>query len=419
VRIAAWDLGCAPGTVAKAYAALRAEGLVHARVGSGTYAGAEGEAPTLLSAPAPLDGAEIDLSKNLFALVPPPVDLAEALHTAAERPVPERALHVDEAGCREDREACLPFVRRWRPTAELDELVFTNGAQSAISSAIAGLTPAGATIVCDALTYPGLITIAQVLGRRLLPLPMDADGMQPEALKAALDRRSVAAAFLMPSVHNPTGICMPAERREQLAAVARKSGTLILEDEVYGFAVEGSFPSFSQLLPEQTVLISSLTKWITYSLRVGFVAAPPVLARRIATTHANLQMMVSPLLTGAAAHVLRHGDLDAHARRLRAALQERSTLLRAAFPGLTATATRSGLAWVPMANQWSSEAFTEEARALGVRVFPTRIFAPQVRQAPEGVRVSLAVEPDSHRFELAARRLSWLLGTTPVCEAHA
>lgn len=419
VRIAAWDLGCAPGTVARAYAALRAEGLVHARVGSGTFAGPGSATPTMLSAPAPFTESEVDLSKNLFALVPPPIDLAEAMHFAAARPRTERELHVDEAGCREDREACLPFVRRWRPQAELDELVFTNGAQSAISSAIAGLTPSGGTIACDALTYPGLITIAQVLGRRLLPIPMDGSGMKADALAAALKQRNVAAVFLMPSVHNPTGICMPTERREQIASVARRAGTLLFEDEVYGFAVEGAVPAFSQLLPEQTVLISSLTKWITYSMRVGFVAAPPTLARRVATTHANLQMMVSPLLTGAAAHVLRNADLAAHAKRLRAALRRRSTVLRAAFPELTKAATHSGLAWVPLSDPWRSEAFVDEARTQGVRIFPTRIFAPQPRQAPEGIRISLAVEPDEDRFERAVQRLAWLLRTPPIGEAHA
>ncbi len=83
------------------------------------------------------------------------------------------------------------------------------------------------------LTYPGMKTLSAMLGIRLVPIPMDDQGMTPEGLDAACRRDKIKGVYLMPGVHNPTTATMPGERRDRIASLAESHDLIIIEDDAY------------------------------------------------------------------------------------------------------------------------------------------------------------------------------------------
>lgn len=409
VREAAWQIGCAPGTVARAYQALTSRGLAHGEVGRGTFIG---DAPSSLGLPltAVRDACTADMSINSFLTEPPDALLSDALaHVAGRAGAGRISLsYQPEAGPMVDREAAIPFLSCWRDALTPEDIVLTAGGQACLAAAFASLVAPGSGIACDALTYPGVISAAAVNDVRLYPVEMDGWGMIPEALDEVCRRQPVSLLAVMPSVQNPTGVEMPSERREEIAAVAARHGLTIVEDEVYGFLRSPGGESFSRKLPDSTVLVTSLSKCIAPALRVGYAAGPGPLIRRIAAAQNAMLLMISPLLTAAATRILESGAFDERIRALKEGVGKRAAYVANAFANVDPDAMTGGLAWLELPDGWQADVFATEAEALGVKVSPGRYFAVEARNAPNAVRLSLGAVNGEARFRKAVDTLAGL-----------
>lgn len=416
IREAAWKLGCAPGTVARAYRALELAGLAHGEVGRGTFITA-GDRKLGFPQPAgPSARAVTDLAVNSFLLDDATDLLGDAMESARQAlaggalPLAYLAPGADA----DIRQVASTFLGRWCASPDPDRIVVTSGAQAAIAATFLALTENGGGIACDVLTYPGVIGAASAARARLHPVRMDQVGMEPEALDALCRRSGISCVFLMPSVQNPTGRQMSLRRCRELAAVAERHGIVIIEDQVYGFLREpGSSPGFSGLLPDATVLVTGLSKCVAPILRVGFVAAPRPLTRQILAVDNALSLMVSPVLTHMAGHVLADPRFEGRLERLRRAVARRAPLVHERFPALQSETLQGGLAWLPLTGGWSADAFAAEAEALGVRVAPGRCFAVEPRGAPDAVRICLGSVSDDATFLRALEDLAGLMSRPP------
>lgn len=415
IREAAWKLGCAPGTVARAYRALELAGLAHGEVGRGTFI-ASGDRKLAFPQAATRTQHVADLAVNSFliedasSLVGKALAAVQSDLAAGDLPLAYLTTGEDE----DIRGVAARFLGGQGAARHMDEIVVTAGAQAAIASAFLALTENGGGIACDALTYPGVISAASAARARLHPVKMDDDGMDPEALDALCRRAKIACVFLMPSTQNPTGRRMSARRCEQLAEVAARHGVVVVEDRIYDFlSDEGTHTGISGFLPESTVLVTGLSKCVAPILRVGFVVAPKPLARQILAVENALSLMVSPLLTRVAAHILSDGVFEARLARVRRGIAERATIAHELFPQLKPEALQGGLAWLELAGGWSADAFSSEAEALGVRVAPARFFAVEPRGAPEAVRLCLGSVAQDDVCRRALEDLASLMARPP------
>lgn len=410
VREAAWQLGCAPGTVSRAYQALTVAGLVRGEVGRGTFVGAG--TPTRLTHMRDEEQDQfVDMAINTFLMEPAGELLAEALEAAAARvrAGTVRQGYFGTMGDPSDRAAALPLLRRWRPGADVEGVALFNGAQSIFSAAFTGLMRPGTAIAADALTYPGVMAAAELAGRRVVPVEGDACGMLPEALKAACQSHAISLVCLMPGIHNPTGTVMPQARREALAEVADRCDLTVLEDDVYGFLLDDCAENFSVLLPQRTVLATSLSKVVAPALHVGYAAGPTGLVRRLAAAQNAMALMVPPLLTAAAAHILSSGALELRIAAIRAGVARRADHLVQRLPGVTRDRLNGGLAWLPVPAAWRVSDFCREAEAQGVRVGDGAVFAVERSRAPQAVRLSFSAVQGEARFRQAVETLEGLL----------
>src|SRR5690606_38183161 len=106
-------------------------------------------------------------------------------------------------------------------------------------------------------------------------LPMDDEGLLPDALDAACRTDRARLLFVNPTAHNPTTATMSPARREAIAALARTHDLIVIEDDVYGRLPERRPPPLAALAPQRTVYIGSAAKTVASGPPPGEPRWPP------------------------------------------------------------------------------------------------------------------------------------------------
>jgi DNA-binding transcriptional MocR family regulator len=402
-------LGITAGTVNRGYAIARERGLVTGEVGRGTFvcgapiiaapssspavvAAYAPAAPSLSAAPPPPAGLSRGVDLSCFRSPLPDLNarLAPAFAAAAARAA-AAALHryPPAAGRWEHREAGAQWLRRFGLSVAAEQTLITIGAQRAMFLALKALTAPGDAVLTEAVTYSGLVTVAETLGLRLIGAPMDDEGADPDALARLAQESGARVAFLQPSLHNPTTARMPAERRRRLAEIARSRGLIIIEDDTAAAAMTERPPPLATLAPERTVFIAGPSKCLSPALRIGVLAAPADLLGRIEDLAHLIDLAPPPFVGDLLAALLVDGLGEAVIADYRAAMAERYAVAQTVLAGRRFAAHPAAFyLWLDLPDSWSARDFAAAARDEGIRVAPADIFTVGP-VAPRAVRVSL------------------------------
>src|SRR5262245_26645264 len=247
-RDLAYRLGVTVGTVTRAYAEAERRGLIQGEVGRGTYVRPQRLVP--LPEPKVGDGV-IDLSMNFPAGSYEDAMLSQGLAEIAARDGIGRLLDYQQYRGRADhRAAGAAWVKRFGLEVSPEQIVVTAGGQHAMAVVLGTLAGPGEVVLAESVSYPGLKSLADLFRFKLVGLAMDAHGILPEAFEKACRTDRARALFCMPTLQNPTGAHMPLERRREIAAIARRHGVAIVEDDIYGFLIKDAPPPLVTLAPE-------------------------------------------------------------------------------------------------------------------------------------------------------------------------
>ncbi|MCW2964375.1 MAG: hypothetical protein JWO17_1627 [Actinomycetia bacterium] len=162
----------------------------------------------------------------------------------------------------------------------------------------------GKRVLVERPTYDRPLKILRELGADVVGLHCDDEGLDPDALEAALEKgEKPAFVYLIPTFQNPSGRTLSEERRLRIVEIAREHEVLVLEDDPYGLVrFEGeALPSLFELSGGETAYSSSFSKTIAPGLRVGWFVLPEPLARELELA-ANGTYIGPVLLGQAAAH---------------------------------------------------------------------------------------------------------------------
>lgn len=423
-RELAFQLGLTVGTVTRGYQEAARRGLTRGEVGRGTFV-ATADPPPLTDAAfvkrQAFDAGMLNLTITRPALSGAAAPTAAALRRLGDIPALEGLLDYGPTEGRvEHRAAIARWLRSRGAPAEPDRIVISSGAQNALALAAAGLLRPGDTVAVDPLTYPGFKSAASLFSLRLLAVPGDADGMRPESLAAAADAGATAV-YLMPNLHNPTMATMPLARRHALAETATAHDLLILEDDVYGFLLEGGArpPPIAQLAPERTALIGSVSKFMSPALRVGWLVTPEKTADQAANALRGLAWMASPILTALVAEAIDTGEAAKLAAAQRAEARQRMAVARELLgPWLPETPPDAMHLWLPLPEPWRTDAFVAEAEARRIAITGAGAFAVGRNRAPHAVRLGLGAAT-LPRLKAGLATLADLLAAPPRAAAGA
>jgi DNA-binding transcriptional MocR family regulator len=293
-------------------------------------------------------------------------------------------------GSQADKDAASNWLGRRAMVPSQERIFVTPGAHPALLGILTVLAKPGDTILSEVITYPGIRSISAQLGLNLVGLPMDEEGIDPSALGKACAKLAPKALYLNPILQNPTTLTISERRRTEIAAVARRYGVPIVEDDAYGFIPQHPLAPFAAIAPDITWHVAGLAKCIGAGMRAAYVVVPtPKAGWPFAAALRAANVMASPLTVALATRWIEDGTADAILRFIRAETAARQLMAAQILaPGSFKADPLSFNLWVPLPEGWTRSSFMGHMRATGIGVVTSDVFTTD-GNPPEAVRVCL------------------------------
>jgi GntR family transcriptional regulator/MocR family aminotransferase len=426
-RQLARDLGVNRITVEKAYSELEADGLVFARIGSGTYVLPPNPLPPVskgnTEASWPLwqqslqtrnmDIKRAPVEEMLKAAGhPDPINFASGISDSRHFPADEFRKTIQSV-MRRDGIVAMDYGERsgYAPLrAEIthilasqglqtrpENILITAGSQQAISLVSQTLLKPEDVILVENPTYSIAMELFRTLGFRLVGIPVDHQGMQVEKLEKLLQQHHPKLIYSIPNFHNPTGTCLSSARRRQLIVLAERYNVPILEDDFVGdLRYEGrAQPSLKALDPGgQVIYVSTFSKMLMPGLRVGFLVADGPVYDSLFNFKRLSDLATSTLIQRALEAYVTVGRYQAYLRRSCHVFRKRRDAMITAInrylpDGVTFDPPQGGLhLWLRLPEGLSSDELLPLACKKGVAFAPGSHFFLDGSQEPGWMRLN-------------------------------
>ncbi|MDQ3699639.1 MAG: PLP-dependent aminotransferase family protein [Chloroflexota bacterium] len=219
---------------------------------------------------------------------------SETLGAAAQRVIlregPSLVRYPDPRGYVPLREiAAQRFRHNHAVDVPIADVTLTTGSMQAIILATQAFVKAGDTVVVEEFCYSGTLGVLRQYGAHIAGVPLDDQGLRPDALEEVLDRlaaegRRVAFVYSIATHQNPSGTILPLERRDALLSICKRRGVLVVEDDCYADVVfEGEMPPaiYTRGDPGAVLYIGSFSKILGPGARLGYFIAPDTLTEKM------------------------------------------------------------------------------------------------------------------------------------------
>ena len=201
----------------------------------------------------------------------------------------------------------------------VDSILITSGSQQGLDLLGKVLLNDGDALVIEEPGYLGAIQAFSLYRPTFLPVPLLPDGMDPDALRAALARFRPKLLYAVPNFQNPSGISYSEDNRREVAEILSGTGIFLIEDDPYGeLRFAGSdIPSFKSLLPDNTILLGTFSKTLVPGFRLGWIAAPPALMQKLITAKQATDLHTTHFTQSIVCRYVHDNDPDEHIRLIR------------------------------------------------------------------------------------------------------
>jgi GntR family transcriptional regulator/MocR family aminotransferase len=453
-RSLAEQLGVSRNTVMAAFQDLQAQGLIVSRTGSGSEIAA---APPV--ATAEVSGAASDA---VLLQVPARGDMGFDLATGdrpAEPGVPEelprtagsgpdpRLLPVEILGrayrralASARRNECVlgdpqghPRLRRAlgamlassRGIAGGPERIFvTRGSQNAFFLIAQALIEPGEAVAVERLGPRSAWKALARAGARCLPIPVDDEGLDVEALAEVAASTRLRAVLVTPRRQYPTLVTLGPSRRARLLKLASERRFAVLEwdpDFELQFEARPVAPLAADDSQGVVIHVGTLSKLLGPNLRLGFVCGPEPLMRRMKAQRADFDGGGDLVFEQAVGDLMEEGELQSHLARMHPIYRRRRDALCAALSSELGTAVQApppagGLAlWVKVAPEIDVNAWASRSMQLGAPFRPGSHFDFR-GAAVQGLRIGFASAREEELLDIARRMGRALI---PATSGHA
>ncbi|MBH8551495.1 PLP-dependent aminotransferase family protein [Nostocaceae cyanobacterium CENA357] len=389
-------------TVIEAYSLLEADGLIHARQGSGYFVNPKTTVTSGLTLRSNFSPSqEVIISQgggsffeqyttsiqarrqqNIieFSSGFPSTSISDNLQRVAKRALAK----AGDTLFREDfpqgqlllRQLIAQMLIQQGLEVSSEEIIITSGSQQALSLAMQYYLRKDDWVIVETPTYHGALGILKNLQAKVIGIPMTAEGINLELLEQYLKSHRPKLIYTISTLHNPTGITTSLAHRQALITLARQYECFILEDNAYeGLKFQPVPPPIKALDRYDLVTyISTFSKTLMPGLRIGYMVVtgehhqPLVKQKLLNDLHVSTvsQVIVSEFLAS--------GHYRRHLNRLRISnLQSRNVMLQALesyFPDAIAwTIPKGGLfLWTHLPNHLPIQTICSEALSHNVLI---------------------------------------------------
>lgn len=195
--------------------------------------------------------------------------------------------------------------RRGNIGTDDDVVIITAGGTQVMDITTRVLTSEGDTVICEEPSFIGSLNCFRSHGCRLAGVPIDADGMNMQALERVISENPNAKfIYTIPNFQNPGGTTMSLEKRKKMYELALQNDLVILEDDPYGnLRVAGEeVPAIKSFDTEGIVFYAgSFSKILAPGIRVAYAVIPKraagafTIGKQVSDVHTGVlnQMIVS------------------------------------------------------------------------------------------------------------------------------
>jgi len=217
------------------------------------------------------------------------------------------------------REQLAAFMASKGVTVAPDGLIVTTGSQQALDLIGKTLVSPGDKVIVEAPTFLATIQCFRLYGAHVIGAPIDADGVQVDALEQLIAEHKPKFVYLIPTFGNPSGATLSLARRKRILELAVRTRTVVVEDDPYGDLYFGAAPppslmSLSAQVPgsrDWLVHCGSLSKVLSPGLRVGWMIAPAELLAKATMCKQFSDAHTSTFAQATAAQYLKAGRMPA------------------------------------------------------------------------------------------------------------
>ncbi|BAK75279.1 transcriptional regulator, GntR family with aminotransferase domain [Pseudogulbenkiania sp. NH8B] len=348
-RQLARELQLGRNTVLAAYDQLQAEGYLESRHGSGTYVS---DVFTGRDSPSPAAEARLpglsqrgeqlsrhsNLPQGVLGAFAPGVPALDAfpqqqwqrlLSRHNKQPCLDWLGYCHDGGLPALREVLCDYLRQSRSVlCRPEQIVITQGAQQALELCARLLADPGDTVWLEEPGYAGAQAAMTAAGLDIVPVPVDAEGLNPALAPPARAPRLI---YVTPSHQYPSGVVMTLGRRLELLKLAEAHRSWIVEDDY-----DSEFRYHSQPLASlqglanggAVIYLGTFSKVMYPGLRLGYLVLPEALIDPFRASYARLYREGHYAIQAALADFIAEGHFARHIRRMRELYQIRQTLLR-------------------------------------------------------------------------------------------
>ena len=315
----------------------------------------------------------------------PEEDLARALRRSVGLCFGRARRPKDPAGPLEVRTALAEFLaeRRTLP-ADPDALMLTAGSQDALGLIVRNLFPTGSCIAVEDPGNPRAWAALHLAGAQPVPVPVDAEGLRPEALEDVCIAERPRALYLTPNLQWPTGAALSPERRAAVLELAGRYRMAVLEDD-HGAELYYEERDWRPLAAEDrrgvVLHLGGFERLVGPAFALGFVAGPKEALAALVRARAEEGGSDLDLAAWALRDMLLDGLLLRQVRKARTAYRARRDQAVDGLQGIAGIRLRvpaSGLSlWVEGEDL---EPWRKGAEAVGIALRPASHWA----LSPEG-----------------------------------
>lgn len=262
-----------------------------------------------------------------------PVD---AVRAVAKDILDKHPIEALQYGISEGYQPLRDTVSQWLKRREnigkdFDEIIITSGATQVIDLLTKVICNEGDIVICEEPSFIGSLNCFRSYGCKLKGVPVEADGMDVDALEEALKTtENVKFIYTIPNFQNPSGTTMSLEKRKRLYELAVQYGVIILEDNPYGdLRTEGeSLPTIKSMDTEGVVVYAgSFSKILSPGLRVAYCVAHKELIAKM-TVGKQASDVHTPCLNQMIVNEwFKNYDVDAHIAKIQDIYRKKLNLM--------------------------------------------------------------------------------------------
>ncbi|MGE5653922.1 MAG: PLP-dependent aminotransferase family protein [Bacillota bacterium] len=299
IRSLAQSLGVSNATIVSAYRLLDQDGHVVSQVGSGTFVAPPQRTSvkpwmTELDLPVDAGGGQILLPDNAinFATANPSPELFPVqeykglINEILDRDGGYAFTYQEGQGYFPLRQAVAAYFALQGLQTAPENMQVISGAQQGLDLISKALVAFGDSVAVENPTYPGAVAAFRSRNAKIIPIPMQADGLNLHALENQLKQHSIRLVYVTPNFQNPSGVTYSLEKRDKLLELARRYQFWIVEDDYASelrYAGAPVPPLKSMDRQQQVIYIKGFSKIMMPGLRIAFMVLPPKLVTAVAS----------------------------------------------------------------------------------------------------------------------------------------